>query len=448
MKIDGLARDQAPALAIPLGFYAVAFVAWAGFGVSLFLADAWALTSAFSQSALAATHLLVLGMLAAIMLGSLGQMCPVVAGIRVRAIELAYVAQALMLAGVVALTWCMCTSNLGAFILGLLALALGAFFFLVPLLVALFSQRLALPTPRGMRSALLAFAGVWLVGLLMWRGHIDGQFPGARSVWLPTHAALAFGGWVGGLLMAISWQVVPMFYLAPSLGAKECHQNLTMVASGSALLLAALVATCFIQNAIWTSIPAIVGGVMIVVITHVRHSITMLRAIAARRRKRVDTTVWFWKIGLWCAPLSLLAAVLAFLGPAWSGGWPVALWFLIWGWAMSIVLGTLLRIVPFLAWFHWLSPWIGKSAKLPPAMNELVAVGRIRRSFALHLLSLAAGLLALGWPLRATLTAFGVAMMVEWVHLTDTLVRALLRAWRWRRSTMSGYVDQSASDVH
>ena len=40
-------------------------------------------------------------------------------------------------------------------------------------------------------------------------------FPGSRVLWSQAHLCIALVGWVGGLIAAVSWQVLPMFYLAP-----------------------------------------------------------------------------------------------------------------------------------------------------------------------------------------------------------------------------------------
>ena len=61
----------------------------------------------------------------------------------------------------------------------------------------------------------------------------------------------------------------------------------------------------------------------------------------------------------------------------------------IWGWAGLIVHGMLHRIVPFLAWFHELSPLVGKTAV--PSARGLLPDARTRLGLGLHLASLLAG---------------------------------------------------------
>lgn len=39
------------------------------------------------------------------------------------------------------------------------------------------------------------------------------RFPGSRMLWHQVLFPVALLGWVGGLILAVSWQVLPMFYL-------------------------------------------------------------------------------------------------------------------------------------------------------------------------------------------------------------------------------------------
>ena len=70
-------------------------------------------------------------------------------------------------------------------------------------------------TVKGMRLAVASLAVITLIGLAMARGFSSGIFLQDRMLWVQIHMTLALLAWVGGLIMAVSWQVIPMFYLAP-----------------------------------------------------------------------------------------------------------------------------------------------------------------------------------------------------------------------------------------
>ncbi len=61
---------------------------------------------------------------------------------------------------------------------------------------------------------------LWLLNVLA--GTLVGSLwffdaPVDRAPWIRVHLVAAFLGWVGGLIGAVSWQVLPMFYLAAPL---------------------------------------------------------------------------------------------------------------------------------------------------------------------------------------------------------------------------------------
>lgn len=373
--MEGLRTDQAPPLSIPTSFFLLAPLAMVASGALLAWAGDGVFVTRWSPYAMAATHLGTLGFLGSIMLGALYQVIPVVAGAPVPGVRLAHAVHALFALGVVALAVGLATGS--AAWLTLAPALLGAAFtlFLPPVAVALVRAPTRGETVWGMRLAVLGLLGVAALGAFMAMGraghlHVSGDW----LAWVTAHAALGGVVWVGGLVTAVSWQVVPMFYLTPALPAWS--RRATVAAVGFALL-AVPGALLGGGGPVAVSLGALPASVMVWWV----HPAVALRAIQRRRRRRVDGSVRFWWAGLAAAPLLPILAAGALLGtdPRWS----VALgWVFVWGWAGMIAHGMLTRIVPFLVWFHRYASLVGRVPV--PTMRGLLPDGRIRAAVLLH----------------------------------------------------------------
>jgi len=83
--------------------------------------------------------------------------------------------------------------------------------FLLPLGWALMRAPTKDVTVRGIRLAVICLVVIIFIGLFMSMGFAAGEFSEHRLLWLQAHLTLALLGWVGGLIVAVSWQVIPMF---------------------------------------------------------------------------------------------------------------------------------------------------------------------------------------------------------------------------------------------
>lgn len=408
MKQDGLRLDQAPPIAVPLAFFLTVPPMMAAAGVLLALHGEQALASTWLPQTLALTHLGTLGVLAMAMCGALYQMIPVVAGAPVPLVRLGHAVHALLAVGTLALVagllgpsqlsgpWLTRTHLMAGGALGLL----GAFvLFCLPIAWALFRRApVRSPTVLGMRLAVACLGGLVALGVRMAWQHVTGDFDPARAVWLQVHASLGIFGCVGGLVTAVSWQVMPMFYLARAVPDRAAWGLLGLLASGMLLVTAApLLAE---PLAPWLR-PATLAGLCAlpaVVAVWLLGPWLTWQALRARRRRRKDPSLVFWQVSLVTAPLSGIAGALALLGT--DGRWPLAFgWLAVWGWAGLVVHGMLTRIVPFLLWFHRFSRHVGVRRVTP--MARLWPTPVVRIGLAFHLAALVAGLLAIatqnGW---------------------------------------------------
>ncbi len=410
----GLSTEQAPPLSIPVSFFLTAPVALAAAGLWL-LVDGVTPTARWLPGTLALTHLGTLGFLAAVMFGALYQMTPVVAGSPVPFARLAHLVHAALVLGVAALVWGFATGSSVALWHAVVLLGAAVTLFVLPVGVALARAPTRHDTVTGMRLAVAALSLLVVAGLVMTLARTGTRLPFASTELFAVHVALGLVAWVGGLITSVSWQVVPMFYLAPevprwsrrlTLGclALALSSPLTLLwAERPAWLLPALVAPA--AASVWALEPALT-----------------LAALSRRRRKRVDRSKDFWQAGLVAAPVTLTLAVLAVLldHPRWA---VLFGWLGVWGWAGAIVLGMLTRIVPFLVWFHRFSALVGK-VPVPP-MRRMIPEGLVRLAGGLHLLTTLVGVAAivLGEPVASR--ALGLCLLATAAVLGAALLRVL-----------------------
>jgi hypothetical protein len=425
MQAAGLRLDQAPPLAIPMSFFATAPLAAFAAGALLAASGSIALVSHWVPHTLAATHLGTLGFLAMVMMGALYQLTPVVAGSRVRGVRIAHAVHALLVLGLAGLAIGLITYTSRVTFVALLVLALALLLFLPPVAVALFRSPARSETVTGMRLALSNLFLVGFIGLWMAHGHIGMGFPGPRGLWIQVHLSVGFLGWVGCLISAVSWQVLPMFYMAPEQGRGIKRATLALIGVG--VLLPALVLFSELAGAIPEGLPAparlaaVCALPAAIAVWGIQPALS-LRGLSRRRRRRVDGSRRFWQAGLCAAFLTAAAAVAARLLP--HPRWTVLVgWLAIWGWAGMIVHGMLTRIVPFLVWFHRFTPLVGRVPV--PSLRRLLPDPWTRRGFVLHVASVLAGIAAIlsGSDSLARLT--GLLLMATAAQLGYSIAHVL-----------------------
>jgi hypothetical protein len=250
-----------------------------------------------------------------------------------------------------------------------------------------------------------------------------------RALWIQVHLSFGLLGWVGCLITSVSWQVLPMFYLCPSFTRRITRAELLGIASGLVIPLAIVTmdgigmdASALPGSPLSFSRLAALGALPAVFVVWIFHPIVTLRLLERRRRRQVDASLRFWQSGLLVAPCIGIAAIAAHLTP--DPRWGVLFgWLAVWGWAGMIIHGMLTRIVPFLVWFHRFSPVVGRLRV--PSIRTLLPDAWTKLGLALHLLSLAAGVVAIwtsnDWAARLC----GILLIATAIQLEHSLIHVL-----------------------
>ncbi|MCG2585934.1 hypothetical protein [Massilia sp. TS11] len=354
-------------------------------GALLLAGGAAPFASRWHPLVLAATHLLTLGVLGMSMAGALWQILPVVCGVALPCPALAARATHLLLSvGGLALSLGFLLAAPAVFAIAGVCLLLAVACLLAGLLWPLLRTRAVQPAEvaRGIRLALCCLLAAAIVGgalLLAWIGGL--ALPLTQLTDL--HALLAGPGWVGLLIMAVSFQVLPMFQVTPPFPA--------WVARWLPVLLALSLVDARASAAV-LGLYALLALVLL-----------------ARRPRPPEASTGFWWLGL----LSLLGS----LACGWAGAWLAAGICFLLGFGASICCGMLYKIVPFLLWTSWSEAGRPK----PVASIRLLLPERgARLQLLLHTAALA---LLLGGQVRLA----GAALLLDFGLLGALLWRAVRR---------------------
>lgn len=420
LSTAGLSLEQAPPISVPLRFFVTAplfacvagiIVAWYGDGV---IASRW------TPPALAVVHLITLGSLTQVMCGALSQMLPVLAGAPVPGvIAVGRWTHGLLAGGTLGL----CTGFLGGGALWLLGgtgvVAAGLILFLAAAARALARPGSRSHTVNAMRLALIALGATLGLGLVLVLVLSGWARLGGFADWVALHLSWGLLGWAGILIMGVGYQVVPMFHVTPAYPR-------VLTAWSAPLSFAALcVASVSTGSGLQTSARWAIG---VSIAIFAVFSLTTLDLQRRRQRLRADATLLHW----WSAMVTAVGAAVVWLvsGPETLVGVLVLV-----GVAVGLPSGMLLKIVPFLGWFHLQHKQVatGRFDCRIPTMHSFVPERAARAHFWVHLVALVSLAAAVTFvpPLA---TVGGLALALSSALLTALLLRC---AVVYRRSAVA-----------
>jgi hypothetical protein len=397
---------------VPFRFFAAAIVsnvlAWLAFLV--FCEEA---LQGLSLAATGALHLATLGVLATTAVGASFQLLPVATKRPVRSVALCKLTfwllvpgTALFAAGLVSGIPRLAEAGGGLAALGLL-LYLG---------LLIDNLRAVADLPQVTRHAWVAVASLGLLVLLgvTLAANLAHGFLGERTGIALAHGILAAYGFMGMMVMGLSYILIPMFALAPA--PSPAQALLSARLGGAAVMLAALGALADLRALL--ALAALLGlGAFAVYLR------AMKSVISQRMRRQMG---FFFKpifAGWFFIAVSLLIGLLLALGALPPAMGPLFAFALVAGGLVTFLLGVLQRIMPFLASMHCAGP-NGRT----PTLSQLADERLVKAHFWIHLAALILVFAGLAhgwiWPLK-----IGSAL-----GLLGALVFAAFALDLWRRA--------------
>lgn len=419
MNTAHLSLDQAPPYSVPLRFFFTAPL----FGSAAALLLLWygpaALSTRWTPALLAISHCMTLGFAAMVMSGALLQLLPVLVGARVRRPRLvSALIHGMLTPGVLTLVLAFISARHELFMIALVLLV-GALTLLATVAaLALRRSAATQATARTLRLALLSLSVTGVLGawLALVRGAVLSGVPGLTS----AHLSWGLLGWIGLLVMAVAYQVVPMFQMTP-----EYPPLITWGLGVTLFVLLVLwsLAACSPVGPAWQFVRLVLGVLLTFVSTG--FAVVTLWLQQQRRRRLPDVTLWYWRVGM----LSLLASGALWLaGEIWLGlaaqaFYPLLLGVLmIVGFTVAVISGMLYKIVPFLSWLHLHAQLHTRTERRTrlPTMKDFIPERMARRQFYAYLLALILLVGAVLQPLWLTYPAalaWLLACVLLWLNI-------------------------------
>jgi len=407
MNFTGLSLDQAPPISAPVRFFLTAPLFAMIAALFIFFGEASVLGSRYALETIAVTHLFTIGFIAMVMLGALQQMLPVLAGVSLpKAALVATLSHGMISVGLLLMVFGLTASLKAMIFAATIFLGVGFLILIVAIVMALKKVSFLTPTIRGMRWALFFASVILFLGMHLLSSYGTG-ISGAHHLDLANiHAVLAVFGFAGILIMGVAFQVIPMFYVTPSFDEK--YQK---------YLVPATVFTLFVWILLNITAPAYgwIAKLLLAVLFTLFGGL-ILQKMGQRKRPIADITVYYWR----------LAGVMAMAGMLfWLLGGFVAVELNSYvaviiggGFVMSVMIGMLYKIIPFLVWFHL----NGMGYMSIPSMGEMVHKKMALAQFLLYLLTLLLFLAAFWMPMLSKVGA--VTLLLSMVLLEINLVTA------------------------
>jgi len=428
MRMSGLALDSLPPIHIPFRFFLTA--PWFGILAAMVLLfsgpELW--TSHWNPALIGLTHLFTLGFMTMTMLGALFQLLPVLSGEQVPGgTPLAFTVHLLMVAGVLFLSAGFVFREYFLPGIAVILLAVALIGFTVAIGRKLVTNIAGGDSIHALRLAVAAL--LVTLGLGCYRA-LAYLYPLESTLNLTMlHVSWALLGWVLILIMGISFQVIPMFQVTPDYPSRLTRLVPPVIFAGLLLL-------AFVQT------PVAVAGLVIVIGAAVLiYAGFSLRLLQHRKRRLMDVSVRFWQLGLSCLILAVLLFWLIFLLPDVAGaamtsarGVLLVGVLMIPGFACSIIMGMLQKIVPFLAFLHLqrLCSTNIRAIRSLPNMHGFISPARSLWLLRIHVVAIAT---MLGAVIYGPLTAVaGFALLLDFGWLAFLSINAVLLYAGTRRS--------------
>ncbi|MDX2322460.1 MAG: hypothetical protein QNK26_17900 [Moritella sp.] len=445
MNLAGLDFEKIPAFSVPMRFFFVApFFALISALIIGFGGESMWLTR-WHPATLAMTHAVVLGIISMIMCGAILQLLPVLAGKSLPHVSLiAMSTLVLMSAGTLSLITAFLAGMFGLNSDLFFSLAGGAFTvglggFIAAILWLIRPRTQASFSINTMRLGFISVIVVGVVASLLLADYLfAGQFNITKQL-TDSHASWGLIGWISLVIIGVSFQVLPMFHVAPAFpmwSTRYLPGFLFIVLLLHTLLTLVITQVSVTNTAVWQIAQMICVSLLKLGLGV--YAVTAMNCLLKRKRKITDTSVSCWFIALscllLCCSISLVMSLIISAVPStemWliSLGWsPLTLASVfIYGWVMSVIMAMIIKIMPFLAYLH-LQRQCGfhmQAFALLPNMHVLLSKPRMQMLMYSHVLSLITLLMTLYNP--ACYWLLSIAIMLQFGYLFGLMLSVSYR---------------------
>ena len=408
MELAGLSTDQAPPISAPVRFFLTAPLFGILAGFLILFSDATTLMNRYSIESIVITHAITIGFLSFIMLGSMTQMLPVLAGAKMPKVELvtksSYI---LMVVGVISMLLGLYTSNSVLNIVAFIGLGGGFLIILTATALSLRTVSNFNATVKGISTSIVFAFLIVFMGLYLLYSYIINDIDSTHMIVANIHSVWAVFGFAVILIIGVAFQVLPMFYVAPKFKSFCKKRVVWLISIG---LVIWLVLSAFYEEY------TLFGKLWIAMFVWAFATTVWLK-LSKRRRPISDVTVWYWR----SASIFLtLGSFLWIFDEYFKHEYIVMVGILIGGFILSIIIGMLYKIVPFLVWFHLNA--MGYMSI--PTINEMINKNVARVQFVLFIASLIGFIFSFYMPYLLNISA--ISFIISMVLLEYNVISPVL----------------------
>ena len=399
MELNGLSIDQAPPISAPVRFYITAplFAILAGF--LIFFSDSNILMNRYSLDSIVITHALTIGFLCFIMLGSLTQMLPVLAGAVIPKVSLvAKISHLLLSFGTIFMLLGLKFENTLLDTFAIIFL-LGGFTLIISVIVyGISTVKNFNATVKAMATSLVFATFTIIMGAFLLYTYVDNSLIEYRNIVANIHSVWGIFGFAGILIIGVTFQVLPMFYVAPKF-KQFCKKRVVVLISFGLMI--------WFFTSVYFEEYSLLGKAWIALFFWA-FATTVWMKLSRRRRPISDVTVWYWRSA---SVFLTLGSFLWIFDEYFKHEYIVMVAVLLGGgFILSIMIGMLYKIIPFLVWFHLNA--MGYMSI--PTMNEMIDKKLAKIQFTLFIVSLVGFVFSFYFStlLKPSALAFIISMVV------------------------------------
>ncbi|MEY8252846.1 MAG: hypothetical protein RPR91_10700 [Colwellia sp.] len=418
--MSGLSFNALPPIDLPFRFFLSAPIFIIACALLVLFSGETLWLSRWQPNMLALTHSFTLGFLTMVMMGALLQLLPVIGGIGIAKPRLiATTSHVLYCVGVIALMLSFVFATSWLTLTALVLLSLGLSIYLGAIIWVLIKKISQGDSINCFRLAITSLVILLLLGILLLANRVGITVPFITldKHLTDTHALIGLVGWAGMLIIAVSFQVLPMFHVAPNM-PKYIRQYL-----GISIFILLIVYIFYAEFALG-----------LIFISHGVFALSLFYVINQRKRKVPDTSIKYWQLA---AGTLLLLNLLYFLPDRFYSSVQIPLFIslpdkgmlltavFIYFYLLSVIQGMLLKILPFLSYTHLQQRCLidFSAMQFIPHMHEFL---NKKHGLALYYLHIFSGLSLLAVIFEPSLyIVFAVLLLVEFVWLLVLMVRCM-----------------------
>ena len=364
-----LSLTQAPPISVPFRFFLTAPIFGVLISLIFLIFPFNEVSNEYHNVSIGLIHLFTLGILTMIIFGAMQQMMPVLSGAVISKPKLfANIVHSSLFIGTICMSFSFILDMKQLLYIGVLFLSLSFLSFFIVCIKLLFEVKFLTSTVKAMRLFSLSGLITFILGFYLAFSHIDSNIGENYLAFLNTHILFGLLGFAFLLIMGVSFQVIPMFYVALDF-PKFIQHKVPII----------LFITLFISFFFFYFERNFLFLKFIFVVMILSFSYFALKSLNNRKRPVFDVTLWYWKFSLIC----LIISMIIWLFDIFESNYILAIIFAF-GFLYSLLQGMVYKIIPFLSWFHLNS----KGYFSIPTIREFIDEKWIKTHFFIHFFSI------------------------------------------------------------